>query len=204
VIPVHLAVEDSLSEAVLRKLLSVSGRQYCVGACYGEGGFGYIKRIIRGLNKAAKGTPFIVLTDLDNATCPLELIISWLPEAKHHNLLLRIAVKEVEAWLIGDRISLAQFFRIRRELIPNNPETIIDPKLTLISLAKKSPIRKIREDIAPVDGSTSKQGPNYNGCLITYVEQRWDPSVARLTVTSLDRTLIRLSNFSPLWEFTSA
>ena len=199
-IPVQLAVEDSLSEAVLRKVLCASGKQYCVGACHCEGGFGYLRRIIRGLNKAARGTPWVVLTDLDNAVCPRGLILDWLPETKHQNLLLRVAVREVESWILGDRNSLAQFLRIRRELIPNNPEGLNDPKSTLVSLARRSPIRRIREDITPVEGSVSKQGPNYNGRLINYVDLRWDPGVARRVVGSLDRAISRFSRFSPSWE----
>lgn len=201
-IPVNLAVEDTLSEAVLRKLLIVSGNQYYVGSCHCEGGFGYLKKIIRGLNHAAEGTPWIILTDLDSRACPLEIILDWLPEPKHHNLLLRVAVREVESWLIGDQNALANFFRIRRVMVPINPESLIDPKAALIALARTSPSRKIREDIAPPHGSISKQGPNYNGRLIEYVDLHWNPLAARRTIVSLDRTINRLSRFSVVWEDT--
>ncbi len=40
-IPINLAVEDALSEVVVREILSQSGQPFPVGACYGKGGFGH-------------------------------------------------------------------------------------------------------------------------------------------------------------------
>ncbi len=77
IIPVNLVVEDFLSEAVLRRLLENSNQPFAVGACYCHGGFGYIKSKIMGFNHAAKGTPFLVLTDLDQAECPPAMLKEW-------------------------------------------------------------------------------------------------------------------------------
>jgi hypothetical protein len=105
IIPINLAVEDELSEVVSRKLLKVTRRSYVVGACYSQGGFGYLRKKISGFNNAAKGTPFFVLTDLDRGPCASALIGEWLPSPipKHPNLILRVAVQEVEAWLLAAR-----------------------------------------------------------------------------------------------------
>lgn len=56
-IPIHIAVEDFLSEMVLRVMLKQSGRHFVVGACMGRTGFGYLKKNITGFNKAAKRSP---------------------------------------------------------------------------------------------------------------------------------------------------
>ncbi len=103
-IPINLATEDELSEAVLRKLLRHVRRGYYVGTAYRRGGFGYLRKTVVGCNRAACGIPFIILTDLDRHACPRGLIDSWLPEQQHHNLLFRIAVREVELgyWLIEE------------------------------------------------------------------------------------------------------
>jgi hypothetical protein len=77
-IPVNLATEDELSEITLYKVLSEIDR-YVIGTAYRLGGFGYLRRTIHGWNSAAKGVPFIVLTDLDTAECPARLINDWLP-----------------------------------------------------------------------------------------------------------------------------
>ena len=78
-IPVNLAVEDELSEAVIRRLLRHSKRQYAIGTVYGRNGFGYLRKTIAGWNKAARGIPFLVLTDLDTYPCPTALIEDWMP-----------------------------------------------------------------------------------------------------------------------------
>src|SRR5215216_3086937 len=99
-IPVHLAVEDDLSESVLRRLLRDSNRDYSVGTVFARGGFGYLRSRVRNFNAAAvAGTPIILLTDLDNSLCPTELIQDWLEAQPHANLIFRVAVREVESWL---------------------------------------------------------------------------------------------------------
>ena len=42
-IPINLAVEDSLSEAVIRVCCDVQKR-FCGWACYSRGGYGYLKK----------------------------------------------------------------------------------------------------------------------------------------------------------------
>jgi len=198
-IPIQLVVEDSLSEAVLRKLLAKSQRQFAVGTCYCQGGFGYIKNKIMGFNLAARGTPFLVLTDLDQATCPPELLDQWLPTSKHPNLIFRIAVREVEAWLLADQKGFARFSRIPERKIPKNSEGIPNPKEKLIELVKQSPLAGLRTDIVPREGTTAKIGPNYNGKLIDFVNSKWDISMAQKNSNSLQKTVRALDNFEPIW-----
>jgi hypothetical protein len=198
-IPIELAVEDDLSAAVLQKILVKSGRPYAVGTAYIGHGFGYLRRNIRGFNHAAKGTPWLVLTDLDTIQCPPELIGAWLPEPPHPNLLFRVAVREVEAWLLADRVGFARFLGARRELVPPNADAIGDPKACLIDLARRSPRRDLRADIVPPPGSTRKIGPNYNGRLISFVRDRWDIYVAKQSSPSLLRTVNAIGRFIPTW-----
>jgi len=106
-IPINLATEDELSEAVLSRLLS-DARRFAIGRRYRRGGNGYLKSTIAGWNRAATGIPFLVLTDLDTHHCPSELIASWLAAPQHPNLVFRIAVREVESWLLADRTNFAE------------------------------------------------------------------------------------------------
>ena len=142
-IPINLAVEDPLSEAVLRAILRQSNRPYAVGTCYCQGGYGYLKKTIRRFNNAAKGTPFLVLTDLDKADCPPGLIQAWLPDPKHPNLLFRIAVREVEAWILAHREAFALFAGVQQELIPQDVDALDDPKRSL-AVSPGSAIRTTR------------------------------------------------------------
>jgi len=199
IIPVNLAVEDVLSEAVARRLLASTNRDYEVGRCYMRHGKDYLHRLIAGFNNAAKGTPFLVLTDLDRDECAPALIRSWLDEPLHANLLFRVAVKEVEAWLLADGKALSEYLSMSAGQIPADVDSIVDPKEFLIGLAAKSRRRDIREDIIPRQGSTAKQGKNYNARLIAFVKDNWEPTRARLRSQSLNRALERLSGFNPSW-----
>lgn len=197
-VPMNLATEDEVSEIVLKRLLASSDR-YAVGYAYRQGGFGYLRRTIGGWNTAAKGIPFVVLTDLDATACPVRLIDDWLPNGKHPNLLFRIAVREVESWLLADPENLSDFLGISRRLISLTPDEVPDPKAAIINLARKSRSRIIREGIVPRRGSTAQIGPDYNGCLGRFVGERWDIEVATSNSTSLARTVSRLNSFDPVW-----
>jgi hypothetical protein len=194
-ISINLAVEDDLSEAVLRAILLQSQRPFSVGSCLKKQGYGYLKRILPGLNDAAKGMPYLVLTDLDNAECPLSLISDWLSQPKHPNLILRIAVKEVEAWLLAHREAWAKFLSISIDLIPDNVDEIADPKEFLINLVRRSNKGSLRHAIVPEKDSTAKIGKDYNGQLIQFVNQNWQMNIAKNYSPSLARTIKTIMNF---------
>ena len=198
-IPINLAVEDLLSEVVLRAILRQSNRPYEVGTCYCKRGYGYLKKTIRGFNTAAKGTPYLVLTDLDRAECPLGLLQEWLPYPKHPNLLFRIAVREVEAWLLADREAFAKFVGVQQELIPQDVDAIDDPKRILITIVSRSKNRELREGVVPLPKSTAKVGRDYNGQLIPFVEDYWKVEVAMCNSPSLQRAVNAVTTFEPIW-----
>jgi hypothetical protein len=200
-IPINLAVEDQLSEAVLRRILSHLDRGYAVGTAYNRGGYGYLKRTVRGWNSAAVGVPFVLLTDLDaRYPCPRALIDDWLPVPQHRNLLFRVAIREVEAWLLSDRVNLAEFLGVPEVAVPRQAEILDDPKAALIDLARRSRSRDIRERIVPKLRSTARQGPDYNGCLSEFVSGHWDIEASCKECSSLLRAVHRLRVFTPAWQ----
>lgn len=198
-IPINVAVEDALSDAVVRRLLAHCNKGFAIGSTYSRGGFGYLKRITPGLNNAARGTPFLLLTDLDTSDCPPSLISDWLKVEKHHNFLFRIAIREVEAWLLADRKGIAHLLGVKEALVPGDVDGLADPKAKLLELASKCPKRDLRSDLLPKKNSTSKIGPNYNGRLTRFVLKDWDPADAENWSPSLKRTLNRLREFEPRW-----
>jgi len=204
IIPVQLAVEDELSEVVLRAILRRSDRGYDVRRCFRPGGFGYLKKTINGFNNAAKGIPFIVLTDLNAAECAPALMKNWLRAPRHDNLMFRVAVKEVESWLIADRSALARFLGIKQEIVPETPDELKDAKQTLIELARRCPNAKLRNAIVPRRGSTAKIGSDYNATLGRFVESRWDIKAAMEASPSLRRTFEAISRFTPKLEKNGA
>lgn len=193
-VPIYLAVEDELSEWVVRRALSARPASYAVGAVFGQSGFGYLKKQAPAFNNAAKGCPFLLLTDLDRHSCPPELIQEWLDRPKHPHFLLRVAVREVESWLLGDPAGLSAFLGLRKAFSFQAPEQLADPKQELLKLALSSPRRAIREELAWKDESSGRlsQGPDYNATLARFVSKQWDIEVASKNCRSLGRLFIAL------------
>lgn len=191
---INLVYEDDLSEAVMFRLINHFDDKFNVHNTYSGHGFGYLKSNIKGFNQASAVSPYFMLTDLDNYNCPPSLINDWINFPLHSNFIFRIAVREVEAWLLADIEGLSDFFKISPVNFPLSPENEIDPKNTLIQLARRSRIRRIREDVVPINENASI-GPNYNGCLMEFVIKKWNIQTALTRSTSLLKAFNKLENF---------
>jgi len=189
-----LVVEDHLSEEVAKALLRQSGQQYEVEhrLLFNKT---KIQEKINGLNNASKGFPHFVLTDQDSIKgCPPSEIRRLIRGQVNANLLYRVAVMEIESWVMAHRDAFAKFLSIPEDKIPDDPDKILQPKECLINLARKSRCKALREDIVP-RGATSKQGPDYNGRLVGFVRENWNAQQAAQHSPSLKRTLQRLKQF---------
>lgn len=193
----NLIFEDLLSEAVMKRLLEYSGRYFMVGKCHLGRGNGFIKRTISGFNKAARGMPYFALTDCDNYQCPIDLIHRYLPDPIHPNLIFRVAVNEVESWILADRDGFAAYLKIDATRIPLDCDQIQDPKEYIISLARKCRNTYLKRGIVPTVNSTAKQGPYYNDCIIPFVREHWNISLACQHSQSLTRAVRSLATFEP-------
>jgi hypothetical protein len=194
-IPVSLAVEGLLDEQVLRVLIAQSHKAFAVGVCYGKRGKNHLRENILRFNHAAAHVPFIILADLDDVDCAPDLIRHWLPRGCHTNLILRIAVREIESWLMADREHLADFLGIASTKIPIHPDECADPKIEIINLARRSSKHSIREDLIP--DSPSRVGKNYIGQLTWFVTTKWRATHARKHSPSLDSAINALAQFNP-------
>ena len=189
-----LAVEDSLSEAVSVKILADLG--ISVIQRLGLQGKGYLQKKAQSLNQTAKGFPIFMLTDQDSPSqCPEQLIQSWLQGEQHPHFFLRVAVMEVESWIMADRKGFADFFSIPLYRVPQETDAIRQAKEYLVSLARLSRKRRLREEIVPTPGSTSQVGPGYNSRLGEFVRDYWNINSAASVSISLQRTLTRLITF---------
>jgi len=198
-IPINLAVEDEISELVLRRILKEINQNFDIGRCYGHQGFGYLKRIARGLNKAARGTPWVLLTDLDTAECPPDLITDWISEQIQPNFLFRVAVPQVESWLLADHQGLATYLGVNPKHMPEDPDSLQNAKQRLINVARRSRRTTIQVDIVPPETSRRPQGPGYNGRLGEFVRNHWNIDAAATRSNSLQRCVNRIQSFQPIW-----
>lgn len=192
-----IAVEDELSGAVMGRLISFSGRNFLINRIFNARGNTQLKAGMTKFRAASRVIPHIVLTDLDRCPCPPALIDNWKANQLPPQLLFRVAVREVEAWLMADRAGIAQFLHIDVSKVPHAPESEEDPKRTLINLARKSRKRRLSQEIVPEAGSAAKIGVLYNTHFINFVNSSWDIEQACLCAPSLDRTLSRISTFLP-------
>lgn len=190
-----LASEDALSEAIATKLLQQLGWE--VSLHLGRKGKGYLRKRAQELNKTARGMPVLMLTDQDSPhDCPPQLIQSWIQGDQHPNFLLRVAVMEVESWILADRRGFANFLSIPLHRIPEQTDTISQPKEFLISLARLSRKTLLRNELVPLPGGTSVVGPAYNSRLGEFVRMHWELERAATVSYSLARTLNRLRRFT--------
>ncbi len=193
---VTLAVEDVLSEAVGRKLIAMANPQFVVEQVIGNQGFGFLKTKVRALNNAAhNGVVSIIIADLDECGCPDKLRRDWLGLDIHPNLMFRVAVKEVEAWLLADHVGLASYFAIPEGRIPQLSDAIANPKQVVVNLARRSRKSSLRKAMVPLNNSRSAVGSEYNNFMLEFIRSGWSLARARRRSRSLDKAYIALQNF---------
>lgn len=106
--------------------------------------------------------------------------------------MLRIAVRAIESWFLSDAASFAQHFEIHKALIPALPDTLADPKRTVLDLVARSSSRSIRTAMLPGSGMTRSVGPAYSAKLIEYTLSVWRVDAAASVSPSLDRCVAAL------------
>lgn len=132
----------------------------------------------------------IILTDLDRANCVVEFRNQWLGRDCPDNLLLRVAVREVESWVLADHTAMRELVGMTGTL-PANPDELSDPKQTLLQLAKGAP-RPVRGDLLKIVGGNISPGLGYNARLTEWVASVWNPQRAAERSPSLARARLRL------------
>ena len=193
---VVLATEDALSETVGRRIVDDAGSGLTVSQSLRRDGFGYLRKRLQNFCKLARHVPVLLLTDLDTKKCPAALIEEWsrgniIPK----QLLIRVAVRQVESWLLADRDGMARLLKISVQKLPRDPDALPDAKRSLLQLAQRAP-RSIREDLVAEHGAAAAQGLGYNTLLSDFVRNSWDPSQAELFSNSLARARMRVNKLA--------
>ena len=139
---VTIAVEGPTDVAVVGRVLALA--EFEMGPVHGRQGKGWLDKNLNGYNRAAHRVRWVVLRDFDlDAACVPELLERLLPNPGPQ-MRFRIAVHEVEAWLLADRERAAKFLAVPLSKIPVDPETLAHPKMEMVSLARFSRNRLIR------------------------------------------------------------
>jgi hypothetical protein len=187
---VFAAVEGMLDEVVLRRLLSDVGAE--PAAVYGKQGKQHLHERMSDYNRAARHNRWIVLVDLDtDEDCAPLLRQHWL-DHRAPGMCFRVAVHEVESWLLADRVAFSRFLGVPRARLPMMPDDELDPKRTIVGIARSSRYNAISEDMVPRHGSGRPVGPAYTSRLAEFATTSWRPTEAARNSNSLRRCLTRL------------
>lgn len=189
--PIAIATEDALSEAIALRLIADIPTPHFIQLKLGKTGNGYLRSKMSSWYQMAQHQVMLVLTDLDRANCLVEFRDQWLVTAPPQNLLLRIAVREVESWVLADHMAMRALVGAKG-VLPAAPDELPDPKQSLLKLAKSAP-KQIRDDLLKTIDGNLAQGLGYNARLTAWVNSEWSPQRAAERSPSLARARLRLN-----------
>lgn len=191
---IAVATEDSLSEAVMLRLLREFGSREPEILSFGKTGAGYLKTNVDRFISMARSFPVLLVTDLDSAECPPALLQKWFRQPDHRpdGLIFCVAVRETEAWILADRESFHEAAGVPVRKLPVNPEHEPDPKQCLLNLVRRHGKAAWKRGLLPAPGSRAIQGTQYNPLLIEFVNSKWNPARAAENSISLARAMAKI------------
>jgi hypothetical protein len=185
-----LVAERNASAA--HRLLFFDGFPFVTGGCSA-----LAKKCPAFLNMAKEGLYTLTLTDLDTRPCAGALIRQWFaipaaqPIALPKEVVFRVAVREVESWIIADIDAWAAYIEIAAANFSGAPDTLPDPKQHLLNVVRKKGRKNYHKDMIPA--GTASIGPGYNDVLCEFVREHWSPARASAQSPSLKRAIMALA-----------
>lgn len=197
---IAIVAEDRLTEAVLRKCVSDALPSFKIVRSEVKNGRGNVQREINAYANLAKALPVLVGVDLDSDPCPQAIVHRWAPD-RHPNLIIRIATREIESWVLADRKRIARLINANSDNIPMETDLLEDPKRFFLDLVRQFANAELKRDLIPRNyGQYPRIGPAYNIQMCKFVATRWRPSVAAKRSESLKRAMKALGRLDPLRE----
>ncbi len=185
-----LVVEDDLHLNIARKIIRLVAPTLNIDRTLGRRGNSYIIKNLASFNEAAALKYYVVILDLDKTECAPILIRDIVTFSQNQQLLVNIAVREAETWVLADRKKIATFLGVSEARIRRNVEEISNPKEYLVNLASHSKFRTIRKALVPESGA--KVGQLYNSTLEQFIRDKWDIRNAMKNSKSLFRFVNKL------------
>ena len=205
---IDIVGEDVVTQTIAQRLILNYRPDLTIGTIHPVRG-AQIKNEAPKFNRL--GLPIFLLADQDNIPCAPAVIVDWLGEAQvSQTMLFRIADWEAEVWLMADRQNFAKWLGIPVALIPTPVEGSLckdgsrllelpfryKPSLfMMLELASRASKTEIKNQLTP--GPKASKGPAYNSALVPFIDNLWDPEIARQSSTSLDKAIRRLQAFQP-------
>jgi hypothetical protein len=194
--------EDELARIVIKRLIA----EHCPNARISRpdpARGGEIESLVCNYNLLARKYPIFILVDEDGDCAPGKINRWFQGQAIHANMLFRVAVDEVESWLLADRPGMADFLGVPPSKIPVTTSRRNDTEISF-SLNYKSSLY-LMKDIVPYSRKSTikqrllprnhaKKGPEYNSTLKEFIPI-WDIEKAAENSSSLQRTITRIKQF---------
>ena len=154
---IALATEDELSEAIGLRLIAESPFHEADVLPLRRNGSGYLKSKVESWRQLAGQQVVLLLTDLDQIDCPVALRNEWLgTRPVPDRLLLRIAVREIESWVLADHDAMRKLIGDRGKL-PPAPDELGDPKAFLLNMVRKYAPRDVKQDLLAERGAMASR-----------------------------------------------
>lgn len=189
---VLVGVEDELSKSVARKLVAEAGFEVDRSDFLVERGAGNLRKHLPSYLAAGARRPVLVLTDLDDSECAPSLVAEWMEgKVRAENFVLRVAVREIEAWLLADRTGMHRFLGIPLRRVSGEPDEFEDPKMQLLLLAKGASA-EVRRGLVRSEGDRVFRGLLYNKKLCEFALSGWSSTRAAANSASLNKAVTAL------------
>jgi len=198
--------EDAVTYTIIKKILTHCSNNFEIISELPARG-GQVKSQIKQYNKLSETYPVILLIDLDNNDCAPQLL-NKLISVKNKNFIFNIAIDEAEAWLMADREGFADYFKINLKEIPvaclkkqGGGKALTEMNFSVKSswfltheLIKKSRSSEFIQQLTPKPNAS--KGPEYNPCILPFIENKWNIDNACKNSDSLNRMITRIKNFN--------
>jgi hypothetical protein len=112
----------------------------------------------------------------------------------------RLAVREVESWLLADASGLSNYLHVPLGRFPSNPDAEADPTVTLVNLARHSVRSWIRKAFVPPSGGHAQVGPLYEASIIAFASSHWSLNRACRRSDSLRRARAAMRELADRWR----
>ncbi|MEI6796745.1 MAG: hypothetical protein WCK39_07755 [Methanomassiliicoccales archaeon] len=196
-ISIGVVYEDELSLRVIESLARYCG--FGIGAKDGpKRRSAILAQSLPYVVKLTEEQPWLVLIDLDYDVCAPSLLEVNLPQRPPF-LIIRVAVREIESWVLADGKNLANFLGVAEKHIRTTPDDLEDAKRALLNIALRSHRKKV-VTLAADTLSGRRDYRQFSSLLADFIETDWDPFKAVLRSPSLDRCIRNISSVLPILE----
>jgi hypothetical protein len=192
------AYEGDTDLPVVQKLLADAGLE--LAASIDCGGKDQLDSQLAAYDAAAQGSPWFVLRDLDTDAPCAPALLEDMQVVPATWMCFRVAVRELEAWLLADHEAVSAYFRVDARRIPDDPDGVPDPTAVLVALARKSKRVAIRRAMVPAPGTSVAVGPLYEAMLVEFGRRHWDLGRACARSASLRSARCALNGLARRWR----